>query len=37
MKIELKQIESIDNSVEELAKTLIGRFGLSPRKKRRKS
>jgi hypothetical protein len=33
MKIELKHSEPIDNSIEELSKTLIARFGLIPRKK----
>ena len=33
MKIQLQHTEPIDNSTEELAKTLIARFGLIPRKK----
>ncbi len=33
MKIQFKQQEPIDNSTEELAKTLLTRFGLVPRKK----
>ncbi|RLE46222.1 hypothetical protein DRJ22_02510 [Candidatus Woesearchaeota archaeon] len=33
MKIELKHAEPLDNNIDELAKTLITRFGLVPRKK----
>ncbi len=33
MKIQLKHVEPIDNTIEELAKTLTTRFGLAPRKK----
>ena len=33
MKIQLKHAESIDNTPEEIAKTILTRFGLVPRKK----